>query len=127
MANQVENFLFELSPLLQQAKRHIQNNNRNIIEYLRRLLNDSYTALCIIVMHCMEQNICPEVIEMLREILHRLSTNVERYNELCDSNFEGRDAMENSSTLTFSEERTHRPGRPRINVCPDTSGFIQYP
>ena len=95
MADQVENFLFDLS------ERHIHNDNLNIIEYLKRRLNDSYTALCIIVMHCMEQNICHEVIEKQRETLHRLSTNVERYNELCDSNIEGRDAMEISSTLTF--------------------------
>lgn len=120
MADSVEAFLLDLPALLEQAERHIHNDNMNIVEYLRRRLHDYYTALSIIVMHCIEQNICNEIVLMLREILHRLFASLERYNELCDFNFDGDDASEISSNLSFSEERTHEPGRPRINVSPDT-------
>ncbi len=71
-------FFLDLPALLEQAERHIHNDNMNIVEYLRRRLYDYYTALSIIVTHCIEQNICNEVIVMLREILHRLLTSLEQ-------------------------------------------------
>ncbi len=114
MPDSVEVFFLDLPALLEQAERHIHNDHMNIVEYLRRRLHDCYTALSIIVTiitslqifcsiqcvtHCIEQNICNEVIVMLREILHRLLTSLERYNELCDFNFDGDNTSEISSNL----------------------------
>ena len=57
---------------------------------------------------------------MLQEIVQRLYINLDHYNEICDTDFEGRDIFNVSSTLAFSPEHTQEPGRPRINVFPDT-------
>jgi hypothetical protein len=56
MADSVEAFLLDLPALLEQPERHIHNDNINIIEYLRRRLHDYYTALSIIVMHCIARD-----------------------------------------------------------------------
>ena len=106
-------FFLDLPALLEQAERHIHNDNMNIVEYLRRRLHDYY------VTHCIEQNIC-KIFVMLREILHRLLTILECYNELCDFNFDGDNTSEISSNLSCWEESTHEPGRPRINFSQDT-------
>ncbi|CAB3983374.1 uncharacterized protein LOC110059588 [Paramuricea clavata] len=45
MADSVEAFLLDLPALLEQAERHIHNDNMNIVEYLKRRLHDYYTAL----------------------------------------------------------------------------------
>ena len=109
MADTVEAFFLDLPALLQQAERHIYNDNMNVIEYLRRGLHDYYTTLNTIVTHCIDQNICNELIVMLREILHRLFASLERYNELCDFNFDGDNALEIRHVYCFWRNiRTNR-------------------
>ena len=115
----VESFLQQLPHLIQQAERHVHNDNLNIIEYLRRRLNDSSTALRIIVMHCIEQDICNEVVIMLREVFERVSASLEHYNELCEHSHGDQELQANCLNFRFYEEDSHRPGRPRVDVPRD--------
>ena len=116
MADRVENFLLELLTLLQQAERHLHNDNLNMVEYIRRRLDDYYIAVQTILMYCMEQMVCNEVMEMLREIYERVSAILEQYNEICNHHPERNGQIESLPPFSFDTEQTHEPGRPRLNI-----------
>jgi len=117
MADGVEFVLQELPAIFNQAERHFHSENLNILEHIRRRLDDSYVAIHALLQHSMEQENCDEVIVLLRVIHDRVLAILERYNELLNCNLEGDNPLELNTGLRFTTEQYSEQGRPRLNVA----------
>ena len=60
----LDSFLRELPSLVEQTNRHLHCENVNIVENMRRRLDDNYVAVRTILQHCMGQ----EPIGVLRKL-----------------------------------------------------------
>ena len=120
MADRVEPFLRDLITISEQAQRHLHTDNLNIVENLRRRLDDCHNTVQIILMYCIEHDVCVEVLYMLREIHNRLAVFLGHYNEICDRNVVENEHIQLSQPLIFEAQQTHEPGRPILNIPEDT-------
>ena len=89
----LDSFLRELPSLLEQAERH-HCDNVNILENVRRRLDDYYVAVRAILQHCMEQEDCHDLLVILRKIHDRLFRLLEQYHRLCNFSMEGDGPLE---------------------------------
>ena len=71
----LDSFLGELPSLVEQADRHRHCENVNILENMRRRLDDNYVAVRTILQHCMSQEDCDDLNLFLKEIHDRLPRN----------------------------------------------------
>lgn len=118
----VDSFLRELPRFLEQVERQLHCENINVLEHIRRRLDDNNFVLSAIIHHCIEQETCNEVVRSLREIHDKVFGYVERYNELCGCDLEGEDPIEVSEQCRFPFHQIHSglQGRPRIEAHEET-------
>ena len=116
----LDSFLRELPSLLEQADRHLHCDNVNILENVRRRLDDYYVAVRAILQHCMEQEDCHDLLVILREIHDRLFRLLEQYHRLCNFSMEGDGPLECNVGHSFVTQEPSARGRRRLEIDEET-------
>ena len=115
----LDSFLRELPSLLEQADRH-HCDNVNILENVRRRVDDYYVAVRAILQHCMEQEDCHDLLVILWEIHDRLFQLLEQYHRLCNFSMEGDDPLECNVGHSFVTQEPSARGRRRLEIDEET-------
>ena len=116
----LDSFLRELPSLLEQADRHLHCDNVNILENVRRRLDDYYVAVRAILQHCMEQEDCNDLLVILREIHDQLFRLLKQYHRLCNFSMEGDDPLECNVGHSFVTQEPSARGRRRLEIDEET-------
>lgn len=112
----VDSFLRELPSLVKQANRHLHCENVNILENMRRRLDDNYVAVRTILQHCMGQEDCDDLNPLLREIHDRLLRLLEQYNTLCNCSLDGDEPLQPNVGYRFVTQEQSAQGRRRLEI-----------
>lgn len=112
----LDSFLRELPSLVEQANRHLHCENVNILENMRRRLDDNYVAVRTILQHCMGQEDCDDLNPLLREIHDRLLRLLKQYNTLCNCSLDGDEPLEPNVGYRFVTQEQSARGRRRLEI-----------
>ena len=123
----VGEFLSQLPSFLREAERLVQGDNVNILEHVRRLLEDNYVVISTLLQRCFRQEEVLDdgerhIVRLLREIHDVVLGYLERYNELCSCDIDGNDLLElnEQNSFVFCANSSASCGRPRVAVTETT-------